>query len=122
MDKLEVVFCMLMDHYGVVRAGFPQRICEIFHGDTKRLALFDAIDREREYQDRKWGTIQEHPHEVPGWLLIIQSELNEAMEEWVHNGGDKEALREILQVIATGVACLEQHGVVERKNEGDKRP
>lgn len=81
-------------------------------------AIFEAVKRERAYQDAKWGTIEAHPHDVPGWILIMQSELNEAVEEWVHNGGDAEALREILQVVATGVACLEQHGIVERERSG----
>ena len=87
-----------------------------------RINVFDAIDRERWYQDEKWGTIKDHPHDVPGWLLIMQSELNEALEAWVHNGGDTEALREIIQVVATGVACLEQHGVFERECSGKGIP
>ena len=29
-----------------------------------RSKVFDAIDSERDYQDRKWGTPAEHPHEV----------------------------------------------------------
>jgi hypothetical protein len=80
--------------------------------------IINAIKRERKYQDMKWGTIKDHPHDVPGWLLIMQSELIEADEAWVHGGGDEEALREVLQVVATGVACLEQHGVFERQISG----
>ncbi len=80
--------------------------------------VVSAIGRERGYQDEKWGTIKDHPHDVPGWLLIMKSELDEAFEAWVHNGGKQEALREILQVVATGVACLEQHGVFERECSG----
>lgn len=80
--------------------------------------IIEAIRRERVYQDAKWGTVKDHPHDVPGWLLIMRSELTEAEEGWVHCGGDKEALREILQVIATGVACLEQHGIFERQSTG----
>ncbi|MGD2065836.1 MAG: hypothetical protein PVI43_01535 [Candidatus Bathyarchaeota archaeon] len=80
--------------------------------------IIKAIKRERIYQDNKWGTIVDHPHDVPGWILIMQSELTEAVEAWVHNGGDDEALREILQVVSTGVACLQQHGIFERLRNG----
>ena len=79
--------------------------------------VFAAIEREREYQDDKWGIVFNNPHEVAGWLLIMQSELNEAKESWVHSSGNEEALKEILQVISVGVACLQQHGVFERAKE-----
>ena len=80
--------------------------------------IIKAIKRERAYQDEKWGTVKDHPHDVPGWILIMQSELHEATEAWVHCGGDAEALREVLQVVATGIACLEQHGIFERQYIG----
>ncbi len=78
--------------------------------------IYAAITRERAYQDDKWGTPFEHPHDVPGWLLIMRGELEEAEQGWLKGNGDKDALRELLQVIAVGVACLEQHGVVERED------
>lgn len=76
--------------------------------------VFKAIARERAYQNRKWGTVETYPHDVSGWLLILQSELNEAKEAWVKGFSDDDALQEVLQVIAVGVACLQQHGIVER--------
>lgn len=82
-------------------------------------SIIAAIDRERAYQDNKWGTIQEHPHDVAAWILIMRSELAEAEQGWVKGNGDRDALAEILQVIAVGVACLEQHGVVEREEAND---
>jgi hypothetical protein len=77
--------------------------------------IINGIFREREYQDAKWGTIEDHPHTVGEWLLIVERELHEAKEAWVRKGGDKEALRELLQVASTCFACMEQHGVVERE-------
>lgn len=74
--------------------------------------IINAIRRERDYQDEKWGWLE--TRSVQGWLLVMESELNEAKEAWVKTGLDEPALREILQVIAVGVACLEKHGVVER--------
>jgi len=84
---------------------------------TDQQAIFDAIKRERDYQDEKWGSPLVNPHEIPAWLMIMRRELNEAMDEWTRRKGktaNQEALKEILQVIAVGVACLEQHGVIER--------
>lgn len=80
---------------------------------TTRGHIFDAIGREREYQDAKWRA---NPHTVGEWLLIVESELQEAKQAWCKTGGDFGALEELLQVIAVGVAALEQHGVFERPN------
>lgn len=76
-----------------------------------RKVVFAGIDREREYQERKWGA---NPHTVGEWLLIAEAELAEAKQAWVKGHGPFDALRELLQVIAVGVACLEEHGVYER--------
>jgi hypothetical protein len=76
--------------------------------------VFEAIARERDYQDAKWGTIQERPHTVGEWLLIAEHELQEAKDAWCTGRGDEGALEELLQAITVGVACLEQHGIVMR--------
>lgn len=73
-----------------------------------------AIRRERAYQDGKWGRVDEHGHDVAGWLVIMAGELEEAMQGWRKGAGDFDALKEILQLAAVAVACLEQHGIVER--------
>ena len=80
----------------------------------QRSAVYAAIGRERDYQDAKWGSLQERPKQVGSWLLIMQGELDEAIQAWQKSRGDEKALEEILQVISVGVACLTQHGVVER--------
>jgi len=74
--------------------------------------IFLAVKREREYQDRKWG---DKSHTVGNFLLIMEGEMEEAKQAWRKGDGDADALRELLQVIAVGIACLEQHGVVERE-------
>lgn len=76
--------------------------------------VFAAIDRERVWQERKWGTTQEHPHSVGEWLLIVESELAEAKHAWVKGSGDAAALSELIQVAAVAVAALEQHGATDR--------
>jgi len=72
----------------------------------ERDEVYEFIDRERAFQDRKW----ESRHEVSGWLLILQRELDEAKEAWITRHGDVSALEEIVQVAAVAIACLEEHG------------
>lgn len=75
--------------------------------------IWSAIRTERAYQDRKYGCPQARGLLIMEYLHIAQGELNEAMCSMVD--GDKDnALLELLQVVAVGVACLEYHGVVER--------
>lgn len=76
--------------------------------------ILNAIAAERQYQDRKWGEIDEHPHSIFEWIGIMRRELSEAEEAFFQRPADPHMLREVLQVIAVGVACLEQWGVVER--------
>ena len=77
--------------------------------------IYRAIKAERRYQDVVHGTIEENPHTVGEWLLIIESELTEAKHAWIHGKGDVDALLEILQIAATAVACMEDRGVVTRQ-------
>ena len=73
--------------------------------------IIDAISRERNFQDQKWGY---NPHSVAEWLLIMEKELREAKDAWIGAPGDMEAMKELLQVVSVGVAAMEQHGVFER--------
>lgn len=80
-------------------------------------AVIAAIRSERAFQDRKRGPLT-HPDrqlDIGAWLTVLRCELREAEEAWTrHHPNSEPALLEILQVIAVGVACLEQHGVVSR--------
>ena len=87
------------------------------YGATIQNSVLEAIKRERVYQDNKHGTIEQHSHSVGEWLLIMEDELQEAKNAWCREHSDTRALEEILQVIAVGVACLEQHGIVERNKK-----
>ena len=80
---------------------------------SRRKIIQQAISRERDYQDEKWG---DNPHSVGEWLLIVEAELSEAKRAWVKNEGNEDALKELLQAVAVGVACMEQHGIVERSH------
>ena len=79
-----------------------------------RNEVFSAINGERDHQDKKWGSIEAHPHEVGSWILIMESLLCDARKAWQSAHGDRDALDEIRKVAGTAVACMEQHGVPTR--------
>lgn len=76
-----------------------------------RINVYAAIDSERDLQDRKWGTVGAHPHEVGAWITIMRKLLRDAEQSWASASDDRPALIELRKVIAVGVACCEQHGV-----------
>ena len=79
-----------------------------------REQVYRAIDSERDHQDRKWGTIQQHPHEVGAWLTLIRQHLRDAESAWCNSNGDYMALQEVRKIAAIAVACAEQHGITHR--------
>jgi hypothetical protein len=79
---------------------------ECFTRALARYEVYEAIDKERSYQDQKWGA--DKPQSLPGFLLVIESELNEAKLGWMKNQLHRHSpLAEIVQIAATCVACLE---------------
>ncbi len=80
----------------------------------ERAKVYESIDSERYFQDRKWGTVKQHPHEVGGWLTLMRKLLTDAETAWATSNGDYKALDELRKVLAVGVACAEQHGLPER--------
>lgn len=81
---------------------------------TARTKVYSAIDTERDFQDRKWGTIENHPHEIGGWLTIMRTLLTEAEKSWTTRSNDYLALEAVRELLAVGVACCEQHGITTR--------
>lgn len=81
----------------------------------ERILVFKAIDDERAYQESRWGPVANEPHGVPGWLAILQETLRRAQLASLGLNGEAAALDEIRQAVAVGVACLEKHGVPERR-------
>ena len=73
--------------------------------------VLDAIQSERDYQERKWPG---HAHTTGEWILIMQKCLDDASRKWVTGHGDDQALHEIRQVVAVGVAAMEQCGALKR--------
>ncbi len=73
--------------------------------------VLELVKQERDYQDKKWGTIEERSQSIPGFMLIAKKELIEAEDGWCKNvQGRHSALREMIQVAAVAIACLETHG------------
>lgn len=82
---------------------------------SQRQKVLQAVDGEREYQDRKWGSLQEHPLTQGEWLLVLETELAEAKAAWAKNSERPHSvLDEVRQVAAVAVACMEQHGYWHR--------
>ena len=50
--------------------------------------VFQEIILERIYQDSKWGTIEDHPHEVGSWLVIMDRLLAKAKNGYMTSVGD----------------------------------
>lgn len=75
--------------------------------------VFDALARERRWQDAKRGKPERRKLPLNEWIKIAKREQFEADSALV--SGDPEHCREeLLQVAAVLVAALEAHGVVER--------
>jgi len=87
---------------------------ELICSNATQADVLAAVIGERVFQDRKWGTVEQHPHEVGSWLTIMRQLLNDAERAYMSQRGDKGALDELRKVVAVGVACMEQHGVPSR--------
>jgi hypothetical protein len=75
-----------------------------------RSAVYDAINKERDFQDAKWG--KDKPLSLPGFIIALRSELEEVELGWLKNLPGKSApLNELVQVAALAVAALERYGV-----------
>lgn len=68
-----------------------------------------AITNELMYQDNKWGAGKSQS--LAGYLLILQHEINEAINGWMKNSEGRNApLAEVVQVAAVAIRCLEEYG------------
>lgn len=70
-----------------------------------------AIESERGYQVKKYPG---HRHTEGEWLLIMEKCLNDAKKAW-NCGHGQNVMDEIRQVVAVGVAAMEQCGAPPRK-------
>jgi hypothetical protein len=75
-----------------------------------RTHAFVAVSLEREHQEQKWGA--EKPQSLPGFLLVLESELEEAKRAWTknHTAPRQSVMEEIVQIAAVAVAAIERYG------------
>lgn len=82
----------------------------ITSGAEQTRALLAVIE-EREFQDKKHGV---EGHTLGAWALVIEAELDEFKLAIIKGGkGRDNVINELIQIAATCVAALEQHGVEE---------
>jgi len=85
---------------------------------TTREEVYQALDSERDYQDRRWGPEQSSgKHSVAEFLLYMQDYLTQAINQSSRNADPLAttlALDTVRKITAMGVACMEQNGVVDR--------
>lgn len=75
-----------------------------------RAHIWAALDRERNYQDWKYGPAHDRSLSLEVWQDIAHKELGESI-----TAPDQEnALAELLQVAAVCIAAIEAHGLIER--------
>lgn len=81
--------------------------------------VYVAINEERDYQDAKHG---DEKHAVSEWLSIMGSYADKANEAFAKGGDDclRSMLDNMRKIVASGVCCMEQHGVVSRSDSQPK--
>lgn len=82
-----------------------------------RSEVYEAIDTEREYQDKKWGTDENHYHSLAEWLVYIENYVNEAKHiatRLPEPLSSQKVLDIMRKVTAMGVCAMEQHGAPKR--------
>ena len=79
----------------------------------KRQDIYDLIDNERDFQDNKWGALPRHLSDMV-WLTVLTEEVGEVAQAILKRNWLNLKL-EIVQVIAVGVAWLED---TENHNNG----
>ena len=73
--------------------------------------VLEAVQREQAYATNKWGA---KARSLLAWVLIMEKEIQEAKLAYTDLEDEGEIQQEILQAIASGFSCLQEHGVVER--------
>lgn len=73
--------------------------------------VYEAIDSERDYQDRRWPG---HTHSIPDYILFMEDYLAEARHMVSRSNNEASALDTIRKVAALAVVCMEEHGAPVR--------
>ena len=82
----------------------------------KREDVYKLIDKERYYQDMKWGgENHDRVHSVGDWIIFMELFLDKA--KLALRIGDTAALVNIMKVTALGVAAMEASGEPDDSDE-----
>lgn len=92
---------------------------------TERSEVYEAIDSERDYQEKVWGEVlssAETPDETrpPGyrtldeWALYIIGYADDLLKIAAHDDDPKVKLDCIRKIATLGVVAMEQHGAPKR--------
>jgi len=90
---------------------------------STRKEVYNAIDGERDYQDdlagvKKWEEEDRVPAKSVGdFLVLLNTYVQRANVAYTDNVGDHEPRKVIRKIAGIAVHCLEQNGVIERKND-----
>lgn len=87
-------------------------------GNYPRHQVYAAIDREREYQETRWGRDDARGIHMLEFVVFMEHYLALAKASGTKSSGPNfalhEAMNEIRKVAALAVACMEQCGVLPR--------
>lgn len=78
----------------------------------ERSRVYEIIDSERDYQDKKWSG---QKHEPGAYILLLEEYVKRAREIWANSDGDLPALDCVRKVAGIAVHCMEEHGAPSRK-------
>lgn len=85
----------------------------------RRREVYDAIDGERDYQDRlqkgQGGRTDGQTKQVGAFLSLMQHALNEAHRVYYEEQGNGPALEFVRKILGLGVQCGEIHGLPKRR-------
>lgn len=82
-----------------------------------RSDVYKTIDGERDYQDKRWGYNKETS--VAEYVLYMEDYIQKARHDLTRYSdpmGAEAALSTIRKIAGLCVACMEQHGIQERKS------
>lgn len=87
------------------------------YDNMKREEIYKEIDKERDYQDKKWkdGDVPDRDKDIAEWVNYMEFHLHKASNK-IYNMDKEGALDEIRKVTALGVCAMEVHGCPSRKN------
>lgn len=87
----------------------------------ERVMVFNAINSERDYQDKKWGNTFSGGRPGDGWRSVdeyvtyIAGYASELLQVASHSSDQQAKLNLVRKVAGLCVACMEQHGAPLRK-------